>query len=70
MAIGTPTSASVISRSVVMERFEYRCGVCGYGVVVRDLPEACPMCHGAAWEPSEWRLFTGTSRFTEAERPR
>jgi len=70
MALETPTSASLSSRSVVLERFEYRCGACGYGIVVRDLPDACPMCHAAAWEPSEWRLFGGTSRFPEDERPR
>ena len=31
-------------------RFELRCTACGYGVVVRIAPDACPMCRGSIWE--------------------
>ena len=31
---------------------DLRCVACGYGVVVRIAPEACPMCQGGAWETS------------------
>ena len=27
----------------------FLCGSCGYGVAVKDLPAACPMCRGLAW---------------------
>jgi hypothetical protein len=37
---------------------EFHCADCGYGVtIVRTLP-LCPMCGGAAWEPSPWSPFT------------
>ena len=29
---------------------EFRCSGCGYGVVVRTLLPACPMCRGRVWE--------------------
>ena len=29
---------------------EFRCADCGYGVVVRSLLPACPMCRGLVWE--------------------
>ena len=29
---------------------EFRCADCGYGVVVRRVLPACPMCRGLAWE--------------------
>lgn len=29
---------------------EFRCVGCGYGVVVRRLLPACPMCRGHVWE--------------------
>ena len=29
---------------------EFRCSGCGYGVIVKSVLPACPMCHGAAWE--------------------
>jgi rubrerythrin len=70
MAVEAPAAASVISRSAVPERIEYRCVACGYGVVVRNLPDACPMCHAEVWEPSEWRLFSRTPLFLEADRRR
>jgi hypothetical protein len=34
-----------------------RCRNCGYGAVVRALPEACPMCRSSAWEPEVRRPF-------------
>ena len=32
---------------------EYHCAVCGYGVAVRSVLPACPMCRGLAWEERE-----------------
>ena len=29
---------------------EFRCADCGYGIVVRRLLPACPMCRGRSWE--------------------
>ena len=29
---------------------EFRCAECGYGVIVRSLLPACPMCRGVVWE--------------------
>ena len=29
---------------------EFRCAECGYGVIVRSLLPACPMCRGLVWE--------------------
>jgi len=34
-----------------------RCADCGYGAVVRTLPDECPMCRGSSWEPETWRPF-------------
>jgi hypothetical protein len=34
-----------------------RCANCGYGAVVRSLPDACPMCRSSSWEPDVWRPF-------------
>jgi hypothetical protein len=31
-------------------RFELRCTACGYGVIVRIVPDTCPMCRGSVWE--------------------
>lgn len=33
----------------VDRRLEIRCGSCGYGAVVSQLPARCPMCGRAAW---------------------
>jgi len=30
-------------------RSELYCGACGYGVVVADVPPACPMCRSEQW---------------------
>ena len=33
---------------------EFRCVECGYGVIVRTVLPACPMCRGVVWEaPAE-----------------
>jgi hypothetical protein len=29
---------------------EFRCAECGYGVIVRSVLPACPMCRGLVWE--------------------
>jgi hypothetical protein len=29
---------------------EFHCAECGYGIVVRRVLPACPMCRGLAWE--------------------
>ena len=29
---------------------EFRCSECGYGVIVRSVLPACPMCRGLVWE--------------------
>jgi hypothetical protein len=29
---------------------EFRCAGCGYGVMVKAVLPACPMCRGVAWE--------------------
>ena len=29
---------------------EFRCAECGYGVIVRSILPACPMCRGLLWE--------------------
>jgi rubrerythrin len=31
-------------------RHELRCTTCGYGAVIRLVPEQCPMCAGTSWE--------------------
>jgi rubrerythrin len=28
---------------------EYRCGLCGYGVMTLSVLPVCPMCHGSTW---------------------
>jgi rubrerythrin len=46
----TPTHEQVAS-----PKLSVRCADCGYGAVVRALPEACPMCRGSRWEPDPRR---------------
>jgi rubrerythrin len=36
---------------------DFLCSVCGYGVAVRRVPPACPMCRSEAWVPTVWRPF-------------
>jgi hypothetical protein len=40
------------------KRAEYRCTVCGYGIVVYGQAPSCPMCSEARWEHVEWRPFS------------
>jgi rubrerythrin len=35
--------------TMAVGRVEIRCAGCGYGGVVAQLPDRCPMCGGAAW---------------------
>jgi rubrerythrin len=39
-------------------RREFWCSMCGYGVVVRAEPPACPMCRATSWverpRPTRW----------------
>jgi hypothetical protein len=46
-----------IEEALASPKQDVRCAGCGYGAVVRTLPEACPMCRGETWEPSAWRPF-------------
>lgn len=50
---GAPTRAATVTVPG-----EHRCSACGYAVVVRHVPSACPMCRGTAWEAVPWRPFT------------
>jgi rubrerythrin len=36
-------------------RVDLSCTECGYGVVVAQAPERCPMCGGAAWAAPQRR---------------
>jgi rubredoxin len=40
-------------------RREYRCSGCGYGIVVRQLPDRCAMCRGTVWEQVDARPRAG-----------
>ena len=42
--------------SALARRLDLTCSMCGYGIVSRNPPERCPMCHvGATWmEPRSW----------------
>ena len=37
---------------------EFRCSECGYGVIVRAVLPACPMCRGLVWEEPAGSLFS------------
>ena len=37
---------------------EFRCSECGYGVIVRTVLPACPMCRGLVWEEPAVGPFT------------
>lgn len=45
------------SHGLAASKQTVRCANCGYGAVVRVLPEACPMCRGSAWQPEARRRF-------------
>ena len=40
------------------KRAEYRCTVCGCGIVVYGQSPSCPMCRETRWEHVEWRPFS------------
>jgi hypothetical protein len=40
------------------KRAQYRCTVCGYGIVVYGQSPSCPMCAETRWEHVEWRPFS------------
>lgn len=40
---------------------EYRCADCGYGVIVRVLLPACPMCKGVSWEQADTARYDGSA---------
>jgi hypothetical protein len=44
MSTAAPSPPDVPAQSV-----SYRCMGCGYGITVRSLPDACPMCRGGSW---------------------
>jgi hypothetical protein len=48
----SPTRRNLSGRAHprTIEPQQYCCGTCGYGIVVRTLPAACPMCRGTMWE--------------------
>ena len=50
--------ADVLARGVVRRR-DLMCAGCGYGIVVTDEPERCPLCGGTDWDFSPWRPFSG-----------
>jgi hypothetical protein len=40
------------------KRAQYRCTVCGYGIVVYEQSPSCLMCRETRWEHVEWRPFS------------
>lgn len=42
----------------LLEKGEYRCLSCGYGIMVVSIPTHCPMCSAAEWESVAWQPFT------------
>jgi len=60
-----PAPAALIDEGVVAAgpgrkgvRTQYRCTVCGYGIVVYGQSPSCPMCCETRWEHVEWRPFS------------
>jgi hypothetical protein len=43
------TAAAPSPPDVPAQTVSYRCSGCGYGITVRSLPDACPMCRGDSW---------------------
>jgi rubredoxin len=41
---------------------EYHCSDCGYGVTLRAVLPACPMCSGTSWDQVAWSPFTRARR--------
>lgn len=59
-----------LTEALAPVKAELRCAECGYGIVASDVPEACPMCQAAAWEPVPWRPFSGLADFVGPRRRR
>lgn len=49
-ASSSRASAVRPARKRLRPRFEVHCGACGFGGVVVQLPDRCPMCGGCVWE--------------------
>jgi hypothetical protein len=65
VAVGREAEASEVEGGVVAaepgrkgKRAQYRCTVCGYGIVVYGQSPSCPMCRETRWEHVEWRPFS------------
>jgi hypothetical protein len=53
-AQATVRSSAMDGDSLVSQLLlEFRCGTCGYGVRVRQAPEACSMCHTSRWKQQD-----------------
>ncbi|MGH3113703.1 MAG: hypothetical protein ACRDOP_09585 [Gaiellaceae bacterium] len=65
VALGREAEDSEVERGMVAarpgrkgKRAQYRCIVCGYGIVVYEQSPSCPMCREAHWEHVEWWPFS------------
>lgn len=64
MAATVPSeSATTTFPRATLHHHDYRCTSCGYGISVREPPDACPMCRGTTWELGEWRPFSTSTAF-------
>jgi len=45
------TSLGLFQRTEGQTRNEFRCGACGYGIIIVGSPPTCPMCGADEWEP-------------------
>lgn len=50
------------SRVSARERYELRCGDCGYGAIAAHTPPHCPMCGAQRWLPLPQRLHATSAR--------
>ena len=48
MAVSVEIADQLEQRKI--EKQEFSCRTCGYGIVVASEPPACPMCRSSAWE--------------------
>jgi hypothetical protein len=63
-----PGVADVLAHEVARRarRRDLMCAGCGYGIVVTDEPERCPLCGGTDWDFAPWRPFSGRGSNTLA----
>lgn len=40
-----------------VEKREFSCGTCGYGIVVTSEPPVCPMCRSSVWKLNRHELL-------------